>query len=90
MKITIKSNFEYVKFYETRYGDVLFFENTDAWGDEPFIRIDDLTEVQCIDCVHEGYYVLNLRKFDVWEVKADERVRVANAELIITNKENQL
>ena len=88
MKITNKTNIEYVKLYETRYGDVFFFEDTNAWGDEPFIRIDEVSEVQCSECRHDGCYVLSLESFDVWEPNANEKVRVANAELIITAKEN--
>lgn len=87
MKITNKTNIEYVKIYETKYGDVIFFEDTNSWGEEPFIRIDDLSEVQCSECTHEGYYALSLESFDVWEPNANEKVKVVNAELIITNKE---
>ena len=87
MKITNKTNIEWVRLHEVPFGDVFFFEDTDAWGDEPFIRINDLSEVQCCECEHVGYYVLSLESFDVWEPKAEEKVKVVNAELIITNKE---
>ena len=87
MKITNKTNIEYVKICETNYGDVIFFEDTKSWGEEPFIRIEDVSEVQCCECEHEGYYALSLTSFDVWEINPNEKVRVVNAELIITNKE---
>ena len=87
MKITNKTNFEWVRLHEVPFGDVFFFEDTDAWGDEPFIRIDNLSEVQCCECTHEGYYALSLTSFNVWEINPNEKVRVVNAELIITNKE---
>lgn len=87
MKITNKTNFEWVKLHETHHGDVLFFEDVDAWGDEPFIRIGDLSEVRCDECQHKGFYVMSLENFDVWEPDCDEKVRVVNAELILTMKE---
>lgn len=86
MKITDKTNSKWVELSKTRFGDVFFFEDTNSWGDEPFIRIDDPSEVQCCECGHEGYYVLSLESFDIWEPKAEEKVKVVNAELIITNK----
>lgn len=89
MKITNKTNIEWVKLHETRIGDVFFFEDTNSWGEEPFIRIDKPSEVQCFECRHEGCYVLSLESFDAWEpTDSNEKVRVANAELIITNKED--
>lgn len=88
MKITNKTNFEWTELREVSVGDIFFFEDTDAWGDEPFVMIDDLSEVQCSECGHEGHYVLSLESFDVWEPNTNERVRVVNSELIITNKED--
>lgn len=88
MKITNKTNFKWTELCEVSVGDVLFFEDTDAWGDEPFVMIDDLLEVQCRECSHDGYYVLSLESYDVWEPPASEKVRVVNSELIITNKED--
>ena len=86
MKITNKTNFVWTKLHETHIGDVFFFEDTNSWGEEPFIRIKDVSEVQCCGCGHDGYDVLSLETFEVWEPKAEEKVRVVNAELIITNK----
>lgn len=88
MKITNKANFKWNRLREVFVGDIFFFEDTASWGDEPFMMIDDLSEVQCSECSHGGYYVLSLESFEVWEPNADEKVRVVNAELIITNKED--
>lgn len=88
MKITNKTNFKWIELREVFVGDVFFFEDTDAWGDEPFVMIDDLSEVRCKECNHCGYYVLSLDSYEVWEPSADEKVRVVNSELIISNKED--
>lgn len=88
MKITDKTNFVWTKLHETHIGDVFFFEDTNSWGEKPFIRMDNPSEIQCWECRHEGYYVLSLESFDVWEPDANEKVKVVNAELIITNKED--
>ena len=88
MKITNKTNFEWVELRNAFVGDIIFFEDTNAWGDEPFMVINDLSEVQCSECSHGGYYVLSLESFDVWRPNDNEKVRVVNAELIITAKEN--
>lgn len=88
MKITDKTNFKWTELYDTHHGDIFFFEDMNAWGDEPFMRIDDVSEVQCSECDHSGCYVLSLESFDVWEPSTNEKVRIVNAELIITNKED--
>ena len=86
MKITNKTSSKWVELCKTRIGDVVFFEDTDCWGEEPFIRVDEPSEVQCCECAREGCYVLSLESFDVWRPNDNEKVRVVNAELIITNK----
>lgn len=86
MKITNKTSSKWVELCKTRIGDVLFFEDTNSWGEEPFIRVDEPSEVQCCECAHEGCYVLSLESFDVWRPNDNEKVRVVNAELIITNE----
>lgn len=87
MKITDKTNFVWTKLHETHIGDVFFFEDTNSLGEEPFIRIEDVSKVQYCGCGHDGYYVLSLETFEVLEfTNSNERVKVVNAELIITNK----
>lgn len=88
MRIIDKTNVKWTELYDTHSGDIFFFKDVGSWGDEPFMRIKEVSEVQCCECDHSGCYVLNLESFDVWEPSTNEKVRVVNSELIITNKED--
>lgn len=88
MKITNKTKSDKVYLHEVKTGEVFFFEDTAVWGKEPFIRVFELSEVQCSECSHDGYYVMSLETFDVWEPSGNEIIRVVEAELILTVKEN--
>jgi hypothetical protein len=82
MKITNKSLSGRVYINDIEIGGVFFIEDTDSWGEEPFLKLDpNLIGNSDYD---EGNYALSLREYLVYEIGYSEPLRKVKSELILT------
>ena len=82
MKITNKSLSGRVFINDIEIGGVFFIEDTDIWGEKPFLKLDPRL---CYgsDC-KEGNYILSLKDYSVYEIGYSIPLRRIHSELILT------
>lgn len=82
MKITNKSLSGRVYIDEIEVGEIFFIEDTNDWGEEPFLKLDP--NLIGNSDYEEGNYALSLKEYLVYEIGYSEPLRRVNSELILT------
>lgn len=82
MKITNKSLSGRVFINDIKIGEVFFIEDTNDWGEEPFLKLD--SKLIGNSNYKEGNYILSLKDYSVYEIGYGEPLRRIHSELILT------
>ena len=82
MKITNKSLSGRVFINDIEVGEVFFIEDTDNWGEEPFLKLDP--NLIGNSDYEEGNYALSLKEYLVYEIGYSEVLKRVHSELILT------
>lgn len=83
MKITNKTLVDRVYIDKIKVGEIFFIEDSDSWGEEPFLKLDPKLRGGTDDW-EKGNYILSLDNYKVYEIGCGEPLRKVNSELILT------
>lgn len=81
MKITNKNLYGRVYINDIEVGEVFFIEDTNDWGEEPFLKLDPKF---CDSLDRKGNYILSFEDYIVYEIDDLEPLRRVKSELILT------
>lgn len=82
MKITNKNLCGRVYINDIEVGEVFFVEDTNDWGEEPFLKLDP--KLIGNSDYKKGNYALSLEEYLVYEIGYSEPLRKVKSELILT------